>query len=330
LVSIGYNSDGSIITKFIWRETMSEKSVTTNLPLPPQEAALPQIKSEPWLQIDPGDVFLEGPAFDRQGNLLIMAAYDNRVNRRIVKISPIKKTSVIFQQKGVRLCGLAIHKDGRIFIACISGELLVMNPDGSNMTAITARYQNRPQVFNDLVFNPQGYLYATDFTGFAGNPTGGVYRFSPDMSVVEPVYQHITSANGVALAPDEKALWVTASHANEVFYLQLEDDGIHLRLASVPYRLTGNGGSDGMKVDQDGNVYLAINFQGRILVLNKNGFPIANVLMPGRDRGNLLRTTNLAFRPDSDEVFVTVSGEGGAWIYRFQALAKGKMLFSHR
>jgi lactonase len=306
------------------------KQLFSNLPLPPQEASLPRIKIEPWMQIDPGDVFLEGPAFDRQGNLFIMAAYDNRVTRRILKISPNKEITVVLQQKGVRMCGLAIHEDARIFIACVTGELFTVNPDGSNLAPITARYQNKPKLFNDLVFNSQGYLYATDFTGYHTIETGGVYRFSPDMKVVEPIHQHIQSANGVALAPDEKALWVSASHVNEVFYLRLQDDRVSLRAATIPYRLMGTGGGDGIKVDQDGNAYLAINMQGRILVLNKNGFPIANILMPGRDKGKLLRTTNLAFQPKSNEAFVTVSGEGGAWIYRFRGLAKGLQLFSHR
>jgi len=310
--------------------TMPKFSFASSLPLPPQEASLPRITIEPWMQIDPGDVFLEGPAFDRQGNLFLMAAYDNRVNRRILKITPTKEMTVVLQQKGVRMCGLAIHEDGRIFIACVTGELLTVNPDGSNVTPIIARYQNKPKLFNDLVFNSHGYLYATDFTGYHPIETGGVYRFSPDLKAVEPIHQHIQSANGVALAPDDKALWVSSSHANEVFYLRLQEDRVSLRAATIPYRLTGTGGGDGIKVDQDGNMYLAINMQGRILVLNKNGFPIANILMPGRDKGKLLITTNLAFKPNTDEAFVTVSGEGGAWIYRFKGLAKGLPLFSHR
>ena len=52
---------------------------------------------------------------------------------------------------------------------------------------------------------------------------------------------------------------------------------------------------------------LAINFQGWILVFNKYGIPVASVLMPGRDEGKLLSTTNVAFKPGTDEVYITAS-----------------------
>jgi len=85
-----------------------------------------------------------------------------------------------------------------------------------------------------------------------------------------------------------------------------------------------------MAVDVDGNVYQAIIFHGRILILKNVGIPIANVLIPGRDEGKHPRTTNVAFKPGTDEAFITVSGEGGAWVYKFRGLAKGLKLFSHQ
>jgi hypothetical protein len=42
-----------------------------------------------------------------------------------------------------------------------------------------------------------------------------------------------------------------------------------------------------------GHLYQALIFQGRLLVFGANGIPIANVLIPGRDEGKLLRTTNV-------------------------------------
>jgi len=70
--------------------------------------------------------------------------------------------------------------------------------------------------------------------------------------------------------------------------------------------------------------------EGRVLILNRGGIPIANVLIPGRDEGKHLRSTNVAFKPGTDQVFLTTSGEGGAWIYQFRGLAKGLALFSHQ
>jgi lactonase len=85
-----------------------------------------------------------------------------------------------------------------------------------------------------------------------------------------------------------------------------------------------------MAIDEKGSVYQCVIFHGRIIVFSNTGIPIAQVLMPGRDEGKLLRTSNVAFRPGTDEVYITVSDEKGGWICRFRGLAKGLTLFSHQ
>jgi lactonase len=117
------------------------------MPLPPSETLLHQIKAEPRLRIDAGDVFIKGMAFDRNDNLLLMAAYagradksmSGRVDRSISRITPRKEITAVMNQHSVRMCDHAIHKDGRIFIACHTGELLMVNPDGSDLRPITIR-----------------------------------------------------------------------------------------------------------------------------------------------------------------------------------------------
>jgi len=80
-----------------------------------------------------------------------------------------------------------------------------------------------------------------------------------------------------------------------------------------------------------GNVYLALNFQGRIVIFDKSAKPIATVLMPGRDQGDQLSSTNIEFLPGTNEVFAVSSGDaGGTWIYKFKGLAKGAPLYSHQ
>ena len=58
------------------------KKGKSEAPLPPSEAGLPTIKAEPWLQVeaDP-NVFLEGPSFDRDGNLYVSSIFDGRIFR---------------------------------------------------------------------------------------------------------------------------------------------------------------------------------------------------------------------------------------------------------
>lgn len=300
------------------------------VPLPPSEARLPIIKVEPWLQVEASGAFLEGPAFDRQGNLFVSSIFDSR----ILKITPDKEVTTIFSQDGLMPDGIAIHKDGRLFVACLGGKILVLNTDGSNPVYIEARYQDKPAAPNDLVFDSKGNFYVTDFIGTASDPSGGVYWFSSDFQTVKPVFMNLATSNGVGLAPEGNVLWVSETSRMQIHRLELLEDGVTVNPvagAGIPYRFTGGpGGCDSMAIDSEGNVYQCLIFQGRILILNKGGFPLAQVLIPGRDEGKLLRSTNVAFKPGTDEVYITVSDDNQAWIYKFRGLAQGLTLFSHQ
>lgn len=304
-----------------------EKSL---VPLPPELARLPTIKAEPWVMIeDNPDTLLEGPAFDRQGNLFVTSIFDSR----LFKITPAKNITPILLPGGLLPDGIAIHKDGRLFIACLSGRVVAVNPDGSNLTDLP-KYDGKPASANDLVFDQNGNLYVTDFTGTVAEPTGGVYRFSDDYKKVEPVIQHLASANGVGIAPEGNVLWVSETCRNDILHIELLADGISINPiagVTIPCRFSGGpGGSDSLKIDVEGNVYQCMIFQGRAVILNNRGIPVANVVIPGRDKGKHLTTSNLAFKPGTDEAYITAGGEGGAWIYRFRGLAEGLALYSHQ
>lgn len=316
-----------------WLYAQEEKATPPD-PIPASEAGLRQIKAEPWLQLDPGNVFLKGIAFDRAGNLTVIAAYASgkdtslaaRLDRSILSIAPNKSVTTLFKHHGARLCDHAIHKDGRIFIACLTGELLVIQPDGSGLQSIPARSNGQPQSLSDLTFDNAGRLYVTNFIGTAGKPLGGVYRYSQDLASVEPFGPPLVSPNGIAFTKGEKAMWVSCSFDKKVVKLDLSEAAPKIVYS---YDLSGQGG-DGIRVDAKGNMYLSMNFQGRYLVFNADGKPVATVLLPGRERGALLSTTNLVFKPGTDEVYAVASGSlGGTWIYKFKGLGTGLPLYSH-
>lgn len=301
------------------------------LPLPPTISGLPTITAELWLQVDTDpEVFLEGPAFDRKGNLFVSSIFDDR----ILKITPDKQISKIFSQEGLMPDGIAIHKDGRLFLACISGKFMSIAPDGTNPVEIVVRYQGKPMVGNDLVFDRNGNLFVTDWTGSIVDSSGGVYCFSADFRNVEPVIQNLVTPNGIALSPDGNTLWVAETSRNQLISLNFQPNSIELdpfEGTKIPWRFTGvPGGPDSNAVDEEGNLYQCLIYHGRVLIFNKQGIPLVNVLIPGRDEGRFLKSTNVAFKPGTEEVYVTASGKGGAAIFRFKGLSKGLKLYSHQ
>jgi lactonase len=305
----------------------------SKVPLPPELIGLPTIVSEPWVQVDEStDSILEGPAFDRQGNLYVTSLRESIIR----KITPQKQISTIFNNRDIRgIDGAAFHKDGRLFVVCLSGVLLVMNSNGSGVTCKYPKYDDKPLVMNDLVFDPRGNIYVTDYSGSAVNPTGGVYRLSPDGTIVIPVVLNLATPNGISIAPEGNVLWVGETSRNNIVRIELQQDGLTpnpgAHGVNFAYHSTGSpGGPDSNKVDVEGNLYQCISGQGRVIVLNKFGIPITNILIPGRDDGKHLGTTNLAFKPGTCEAYVTVGLDGGAWIYRFNGLAQGLPLYSHQ
>jgi lactonase len=308
----------------------SARHQSSIMPLPPDLIGLPEIEAEPWFQVDANpDLLLEGPAFDREGNLFVTSPPAGIV----FKINSKKSKRVIFENQKITVDGAAFHHDGRLFIVCITGEVLILDPKGYKASFIYPQFMGRSLTMNDLVFDMKGNFYVTHFLGTIAEPTGGIFRVSPDAKIVQPVILNLASPNGISLSPQGDVLWVGESSRNTILRITLLEDGLTCRpvcgVMSVYYS-SGCPGPDSNKVDSVGNLYQCIMGQGRIVVLNPQGIPVANVVIPGRDEGKLLKTTNLAFKPGTREGYITTSGKGGAWIYKFTGLEKGLALFSHK
>ena len=98
--------------------------------------------------------------------------------------------------------------------------------------------------------------------------------------------------------------------------------------SSIVYHTTGFHGPDSCEVDADGNLYIALTFQGRILILNKDGFPIGQILTPGREQGKNLISTHATVRPGTNEVYITCSDDttgSGSWIFVAEGFAGAPM-----
>ncbi len=111
-------------------------------------------------------------------------------------------------------------------------------------------------------------------------------------------FQNISVANGIALSTDEKVLWVTKITANRLHRIALEDDGVTIQPfgATIPYYFTGHEGPDSCCIDSDDNLYVAMYRKGDFVAFfNKRGYPIGQILIPGRDEGHMLRYSSAIY-----------------------------------
>jgi lactonase len=295
------------------------------VPLPPSERALQTAVAVTWFKVSDEGRILEGAIFDRSGNLL----FCDVSGRRVLRLTPARQLSTLVTLDTLSPGGLAFHPDGRLFIAALDipngrGAILAVQPDGSGLQAIVPPVTG--YMPNDLVFDSKGGFYFTDFKGNATEPKGGVYYAAPDLTTIRPVLPNLAMANGLALGPDGKTLWATEFGRNLLHRIELADATTIAPIGSaIAYHFTGPA-PDSMRADADGNVYVAIYGQGRVLAFNRNGIPIGQVLLPGRDGGHNLASTSLAIDPARNDLYAVSSDMDkgqGASVFRTKSFSKG-------
>lgn len=289
-----------------------------SVPIPPVEAGLQTVTADYWLQIhDKQSLHGEGICFDKDGNLYFTIIYEGKVCRIDGKT---KEITTIFEDPEMKCASVKIHKDGRLFISCLNrikkGRVFAINPDGTGYEDIVIGYS-----IDDLAFDEEGGFYFTDLVGDATHPIGGVYYVSPDFKEVKPYMPDMAGPNGIAISKDYDVMWVTESHTGRIHRVMLK--GKNFATKNVVYTITGFYGPDSCELDNDGNLYIAVYGQGRVLVLNKNGLPIGQILLPNREHN--LWVTHTDIRPGTNELYIIAAddtGSDGCWIFKTQAFAK--------
>jgi len=304
-------------------------------PLPADLARLPVIAARRWLKLGPGRPFptVEGACFDRQGRLLVghrEAPWSDIVRANV----ETGESEIFYHDENASLIGFAAHRDGRVFCADIHGRLPVISETGKLERDLLAKYTDKPFKPNDLCFDSKGNIYFSDFTGTPAQPTGAIYRLdeSEDYEKLRMVCGELCTPNGVSFSPDFSILWTAESLCNAVTRIALTEEGWkhpHFSAQIQTWRNTGFPHLDSNSVDSQGNVYQAVMEGGRAVVLNPDGIPICNIIPEDRALGLCMKSPNLAIRPGRAEGYMVACGPGGAWVYKFEALAPAAPIYAN-
>jgi len=263
------------------------------------------------------DSFLEGPSFDRDGNLYVVDIPFGRIFR----ISPQLEWELVAQYDGWPN-GLAIHRDGSAWIADYQRGLLRLDPRTREVTPIKSRRNSESfRGLNDLTFAADGTCYFTD-QGQTGlhDPSGRVYRLRPS-GALELVVPGIPSPNGVALDAQGKVLFIAVTRANQVWRGPLLPDGSVTKIGAFR-TFFGASGPDGMAVDADNRLVVAHASLGGAFVLNAVGEVTHFIRSP---EGSTV--TNVAYRPGTSKMVMTESETGS--VLEVDMPAAGAALYSH-
>jgi gluconolactonase len=254
--------------------------------------------------------FLEGPAFDREGNLYVV----DLAFGRIFKISTKGDFETVIEYDG-EPNGIAIHKDGRVFIADHKYGIGYLKA-GEFAPVVSRHHQQTFKGVNDLFFDTEGSLYFTDqgVTDLADR-SGCVYVLKGN-SLVQ-LADCVPSPNGLVVSGS--TLYVAATRANAVWRMPLAPDGTVVRMG-VFLQLSGGRGPDGMAMDEEGGLAVAHPDMGAVWIFSHRGEPLYRVATCKSDT-----LTNVAY--SGNALYITDSGSGS--ILKATVSTEGKKLFSH-
>jgi sugar lactone lactonase YvrE len=256
-------------------------SVVTWLALPSPIGSLPWIPSphpaldgpyaENWLlqtakTTHPGVVVGAADfAFDAQGR-----AFTGLSDGRVVRIDgdPASGQVVDVARVRGRVLGLAFAPDGVLY-ACVPGQGLVRIDVDTGAVAVVVNTTDNDVIrhANGIAVASDGVVYFTDSSSVWGDgqfledildqrPSGRVLRYDPKTRDVRVLARELSFANGLALAPDESALFVAESGRYRLWRVWLTGEKKNLTevaLENLP------GFPDGLSTTKRGTVWLGLS-----------------------------------------------------------------------
>jgi sugar lactone lactonase YvrE len=202
---------------------------------------------------------------------------------------------------GIRACGglVAAMPEGLVALDLESGAVTLVatvDHDPATMRLNDGRCDSRGRFWaGSIAHNPVDPAAVEVVPGAAK-----LYRFDPDGSVAE-ILDGVTVSNGMGWSPDDGTFYYvdTMTHALDAFDFQADSGTISNRRTLVKLSPT-EGHPDGMCVDEDGCIWLAISGASQIRRYTPAGGLDRTLHLP------LSRVTSCGFGgPHLDELYIT-------------------------
>ncbi|MSO21341.1 MAG: SMP-30/gluconolactonase/LRE family protein [Acidobacteria bacterium] len=276
-------------------------------------------------KIAEGYRFTEGPVWVRKGGYLLFS--DIPANK-IHQWTPDGKVSVYLDPSGytggdttgvgrevneggevfynLGSNGITLDQQGRVTFNAMGDRAIVrIEPDGKR-TVLADKFEGkRLNSTNDLVYRSDGALYFTDPpSALRGGDTDpkkelpyrGVFMLKDGK--LHLLIRDI-GPNGLAFSPDEKYFYVNDNVARTILRFDVKPDGT-ITNRKVLVDMSGEkapGNPDGMKVDQQGNIYCT--GAGGLWIISPDGKHLGTLTFPWQP-------SNMAFGGDDGKtLFVT-------------------------
>jgi sugar lactone lactonase YvrE len=183
---------------------------------------------------------------------------------------------------------------------------------------------------NDGACDPQGRLWAGTLADDFRVGGGALYRFDGD-GRVQMMLGDLTISNGLGWSPDGAIMYLADSGPRVVHAFSFDAEGGTISDGRVLVAVGEEvGAPDGLTVDADGDLWVAIYGGGRVQRYSPDGVLLETLLVPAA------QSTSCAFGgPGLDRLYVTTATEGwsdeerraepgAGLVYRFDTDATGR------
>jgi sugar lactone lactonase YvrE len=256
----------------------------------------------PQLLVDAHAQVGEGPSWDA---LTARLMWVDTNGRRVHQYDPVTHRGGVLLETPADVGAVVPRRQGGVAIA-MDGVFATYDAGATTPSMIIpigiGRFATR---MNDGKCDPQGRFGAG--TAAYGLPpgSGSLYRLDRDLTATR-VLDGITISNGLGWSPDGRTMYYidTATGGLDAFDFDPRSGGIsnRRRLITVP---PGRGDPDGLAVDGDGGLWVALWGGGAVQRYEPDGRPDQLVNLPCR------LVTSCAFGGvDLDELFITTASVG--------------------
>ena len=206
--------------------------------------------------------------------------------------------------------GIRFDQEDNMFIADYVNHNVLLIPKGTKQVNVYAHHPDLNQP-NDLAIAPDGTLYASDPNW--KESTGKLWKVTA--KGFELLEDDMGTTNGIEVSPDGKLLYVNESVQRNIWVYDIDEKG-DISNKRLFYEFN-DFGLDGMRCDNQGNLYVCRYDAGKVVVINTLGEIVREVILTGK------KPTNIAFGgTDGKKCFVTLQDRG--CFETFQALHSGR------
>lgn len=264
----------------------------------------PVLATQPYQVVDwiEDNVFtqgIEGPAVDASGHLFAVN-FSSQASVELGTIGVVKNKGnaqlYATLPKGSVGNGIRFDSKGNMYVADYTNHNVLRLKPKSKTWQVFA-HQPKMNQPNDLAIMNNGILFTSD-PNWANN-TGQLWRID-SIGKTTLLEANMGTTNGIEVSPNQRHLYVNESVQRKVWVYDLTPKGEisnkRLLIAFDDY------GLDGMRTDNQGNLYIARYGKGEVAVVSPKGKLLRQIKLKGQ------YPTNVAF--NGKRVYVTMQKRG--------------------